>query len=78
MGINEQIADWLENRWVTPAYSGWLLGNRPLEPPSTRWLDGYMFWRDLSQGLASPARGLLGLNIRQLDSASECRRPTDH
>jgi len=39
MGINEQIADWLENRWVTPAYSGcW--GNRPLF--WSRHHDGWM------------------------------------
>jgi len=25
MSINKQIADWLESRWVTPAYSGWVL-----------------------------------------------------
>ncbi|MBE9189172.1 DUF58 domain-containing protein [Gloeocapsopsis crepidinum LEGE 06123] len=25
MTLNKQIADWLESRWVTPAYSGWVL-----------------------------------------------------
>lgn len=25
MTLNQQIADWLESHWVTPAYSGWLL-----------------------------------------------------
>lgn len=25
MSLNKQIADWLESRWVTPAYSGWVL-----------------------------------------------------
>lgn len=26
MGIGKSIGNWLENRWVTPAYAGWLLG----------------------------------------------------
>src|SRR4028118_2395235 len=26
MKIGNRIADWLETRWVTPAYAGWLLG----------------------------------------------------
>ena len=26
MGIGKSIANWLENRWVAPAYAGWLLG----------------------------------------------------
>lgn len=26
MKITRQISDWLESHWVTPAYSGWLLG----------------------------------------------------
>ncbi|MUL35362.1 DUF58 domain-containing protein [Gloeocapsopsis dulcis] len=25
MTLNKQIADWLESRWITPAYSGWVL-----------------------------------------------------
>lgn len=30
MPILQQIADWLETHWVTPAYSGWLLGGLAL------------------------------------------------
>ncbi|MBD1941203.1 DUF58 domain-containing protein, partial [Coleofasciculus sp. FACHB-712] len=26
MNIGNRIADWLETRWVTPAYAGWILG----------------------------------------------------
>jgi len=30
MGIAKPIADWLEGRWVTPAYAGWLLAGLTL------------------------------------------------
>ncbi|MBD2076812.1 DUF58 domain-containing protein [Phormidium sp. FACHB-592] len=30
MSIAKRIADWLETHWVTPAYSGWLLGGLSL------------------------------------------------
>lgn len=69
----ERIADWLETHWVTPAYSGWVLGGLALcffgaaINTMAGWLyvlSGVIF---ALLGLAAvlAARSLLGLNVRR-------------
>ncbi len=73
MGINEQIANWLENRWVTPAYSGWLLGGIALcfFGAAINTMAGWLYvlsgvsFALLGLAAVLPARVLLGLNIRR-------------
>ncbi len=73
MGINQQIADWLESRWVTPAYSGWLLGGIALcfFGAAINTMAGWLYvlsgvsFALLGLAAVLPARVLLGLNIRR-------------
>jgi uncharacterized protein (DUF58 family) len=45
MKITHRIADWLESHWVTPAYSGWLLGGLALFffIAATNTLSGWLY-----------------------------------
>lgn len=73
MGINERIADWLESRWVTPAYSGWLLGGIALcfFGAAINTMAGWLYvlsgvsFALLGLAAVLPARVLLGLNIHR-------------
>jgi len=73
MGINERIANWLESHWVTPAYSGWVLGGIALcfFGAAVNTMAGWLYVLSglscalLGMAAVLPARSLLGFNIRR-------------
>lgn len=73
MHITEQIADWLENRWVTPAYSGWVLAGLALcfFGAAVNTMAGWLYvlsgisFALLGMAAVLPARSLLGISIRR-------------
>jgi uncharacterized protein (DUF58 family) len=73
MQLAQQIADWLENRWVTPAYSGWVLGGLALcfFGAAINTMAGWLYvlsgvsFALLGMAAVLPARSLFGLNVRR-------------
>lgn len=73
MSINERIANWLERHWVTPAYSGWLLGGIALcfFGAAINTMAGWLYVLSgvslalLGMAAVLPRRSLLGLKIRR-------------
>lgn len=73
MGINDRIANWLESHWVTPAYSGWLLGGIALcfFGAAVNTMAGWLYvlsgvsFALLGIAAILPRRSLFGLNIRR-------------
>lgn len=73
MGINDRIADWLESHWVTPAYSGWLLGGIALcfFGAAINTMAGWLYvlsgvsFALLGIAAVLPRRSLLGLHVRR-------------
>ena len=75
MPITNRIAEWLENRWVAPAYSGWVLGGLALcfLGAAINTMAGWLYvlsgvsFALLGMAAVLPARSLLGLDVhRQL------------
>lgn len=73
MGINDRITNWLESHWVTPAYSGWLLGGIALcfFGAAVNTMAGWLYvlsgvsFALLGIAAILPRRSLFGLNIRR-------------
>ena len=73
MGINKQIADWLENRAVTPAYSGWVLAAVALcfFGAAINTMAGWLYvlsgisFALLGMAAVLSTRSLLGLSVRR-------------
>lgn len=73
MGIANSFTNWLERHWVTPAYSGWLLGGIALcfFGAALNTMAGWLYVLSgvslalLGIAAVLPRRSLLGLNIRR-------------
>lgn len=73
MSINNRIADWLEDRWVVPSYSGWVLGGLGFcfFGAAINTMAGWLYvlsgisFALLLIAAVLPARSLLGLNVRR-------------
>jgi len=73
MSFPQRIADWLETRWVTPAYSGWLLGSVAIcfFGAATNTMAGWLYVMSgiifALLGLAAvlPARSLRAIKVRR-------------
>lgn len=73
MYITDRIADWLENHWVTPAYSGWMLGGLALcfFGAAVNTMAGWLYvlsgisFALLGMAAVLPARSLLGISVRR-------------
>lgn len=73
MHITERIADWLENRWVTPAYSGWVLAGLAIcfFGAAINTMAGWLYvlsgisFALLGMAAVLPARSLLGISVRR-------------
>lgn len=73
MKIGNRIADWLENRWVTPAYAGWLLGAIAIcfFGAATNTMAGWLYvisgltFALLVLAAVLPARSLRNLSVRR-------------
>lgn len=74
MGIGKSIANWLENRWVTPAYAGWLLGGLTIFffGAATNTMVGWLYVISgigtalLGLAAVGPPRSLRGIALRRL------------
>ena len=73
MRITARIADWLENRWVAPAYSGWVLAAVALcfFGAAINTMSGWLYvlsglsFALLGMAAFLSARSLLGLSVRR-------------
>lgn len=74
MGIGKSIANWLENRWVTPAYAGWLLVGLTIFffGAATNTMVGWLYVISgistalLGLAAVGPPRSLRGITLRRL------------
>jgi uncharacterized protein (DUF58 family) len=72
-----RITDWLETRWVNPAYSGWLLGSLAIFffIAATNTLAGWLY---VMSGMMSALLIIAGIDAyRNLRSLDVRRRPVD-
>jgi uncharacterized protein (DUF58 family) len=75
--LNQRVASWLENHWVTPSYSGWLLGSLSLFffVAATNTMAGWLYVISsigvalLAIAALLPERSLRGIQVQ--------RRPID-
>jgi uncharacterized protein (DUF58 family) len=71
MGIHRKLTNWLETHWVTPAYSGWLMGGLALFffGAATNTLAGWLYvisgvmFALLGVAAVLPARSLQGMRV---------------
>lgn len=71
MGIHRKLADWLETHWVTPAYSGWLIGGLALFffGAATNTMAGWLYvisgvmFALLGVAAVLPGRSLQGVRV---------------
>ncbi|MBD2047847.1 DUF58 domain-containing protein [Coleofasciculus sp. FACHB-64] len=75
MNIGNRIADWLETRWVTPAYAGWILGIIAVcfFGAATNTMAGWLY---VISGLSFALLGIASfLSVRSLRHLQVTRRP---
>lgn len=73
MGIANRLTNWLENHWVAPAYSGWVLGGLALcfLGAAINTMAGWLYvlsgvsFALLGMAAVLPARSLWGLKVRR-------------
>lgn len=71
MTVGQRLANWMESRWVTPAYSGWLIGSLAIFffIAATNTLAGWLYvisgvsFALLAVAAIAPARSLRGIQI---------------
>jgi uncharacterized protein (DUF58 family) len=73
MGLINRFTDWLETRWVTPAYAGWLLGGVAISffGAATNTMAGWLYvisgiiFALLGLAAVLPARSLRQIQVRR-------------